>query len=108
MATVSTRDQRGRGGPDPRRDHKDIKDIEAANRALGLSTGWNAFSYLIAGMLAYGGIGWLVGRAVHVPLLFPIGMIVGLGIGVGYVIYRYGRSEQRGVSGHESKRGDDR
>ena len=36
------------------------------------------FGYLIAGMLAYGGIGWLIGRAVHVSLLFPIGMLVGL------------------------------
>jgi F0F1-type ATP synthase assembly protein I len=88
---MNTQDKRGsgRGG----RAGRGEKDIEAASRALGLSTGWNAFSYLIAGMLAYGGIGWLVGRAVHVPLLFPIGMIVGLGIGVGYVIYRYGRSE---------------
>lgn len=71
---------------------------------MGLSTGWNVFSYLIAGMLAYGGIGWLVGRAVHVSLLFPIGMIVGLAISVGYVIYRYGRAEQ--VS--KTERGDDR
>jgi hypothetical protein len=49
------------------------------------------FSYLIAGMVAYGGIGWLVGRAVHVAALFPVGMLVGLGISLGYIIYRYGR-----------------
>ena len=49
------------------------------------------FSYLIAGMLAYGGIGWLIGRAVHVALLFPIGMLVGLAISIGFIIYRYGR-----------------
>jgi len=60
-------------------------------RALGLETGWVVFSYLIAGMAAYGIIGWAIGKAVHVPLLFPIGMMVGLGISVGYVIYRYGR-----------------
>jgi ATP synthase protein I len=96
VATVSTRDQRGSG--------RGEKDIDAASRALGLSTGWNVFSYLIAGMLAYGGIGWLVGRAVHISLLFPIGMIVGLAISVGYVIYRYGRAEQ--VS--KTERGDDR
>jgi ATP synthase protein I len=57
----------------------------------GLGVGWTVFSYLIAGMIAYGGIGWLVGRAVHVALLFPVGMLVGLGISLGYVIYRYGR-----------------
>ena len=49
------------------------------------------FSYLIAGMLAYGGIGWLIGRAVHVALLFPIGMLIGLAISIGFIIYRYGR-----------------
>jgi F0F1-type ATP synthase assembly protein I len=103
MATVSQRERpgAGRGG----------KDIEASNRALGLSTGWNVFSYLIAGMAAYGGIGWLVGRAVHVSLLFPIGMVVGLAISVGYVIYRYGRAAEReldAIHGPGNKRGDDR
>jgi ATP synthase protein I len=59
--------------------------------ARGLGVGWTVFSYLIAGMVAYGGIGWLVGRAVHVALLFPVGMLAGLGISIGYIIYRYGR-----------------
>ena len=96
MATVSTRDQRGPGRGD--------KDVDAASRALGLSTGWNVFSYLVAGMLAYGGIGWLIGHFTHVSLLFPIGMLVGLAISVGYVIYRYGRAEQL----TKTERGDDR
>ncbi len=59
--------------------------------AHGLGVGWTVFSYLIAGMAAYGAIGWLVGRAVHVALLFPVGMLVGLGISIGYIIYRYGK-----------------
>ncbi len=53
--------------------------------------GWTVLSYLLAGIAAYGAIGWLAGRAVHVALLFPVGMLVGLGISVGFVIYRYGR-----------------
>jgi ATP synthase protein I len=57
----------------------------------GLGVGWTVFSYLIAGMIAYGAIGWLIGRAVHVALLFPIGMLVGLGISIGYIIFRYGK-----------------
>ena len=64
--------------------------MAAEGRARGLDVGWTVFSYLIAGMLAYGGIGWLVGRAVHVALLFPIGMLVGLAISIGFIIYRYG------------------
>ena len=59
--------------------------------AAGLGTGWEIVSYLIAGMLAYGLIGWLVGRAVHIELLFPLGMAVGLGIALWWVIYRHGR-----------------
>ncbi len=64
---------------------------DASARALGLSTGWTVFSYLIAGMAAYGLIGWGIGKAVHAAWLFPIGMIVGLAISVAFIIYRYGR-----------------
>jgi hypothetical protein len=66
--------------------------VEAESRALGLNTGWTVFSYMLSGMAAYGGIGWLVGRAVHIQMLFPIGMLVGLAISVGFVIWRFGRN----------------
>ena len=66
------------------------KRAAAQGRAQGLDVGWTVFSYLLAGMAAYGAIGWLIGRAVHVSLLFPIGMLVGLAISLGYIIYRYG------------------
>jgi len=59
--------------------------------ALGLGTGWAVFSYLISGMIAYGAIGWGIGRALNAGWLFPVGMIVGMAISVSYVIYRYGR-----------------
>ena len=72
--------------------------------ALNSGTGWTIFSYLIAGMLAYGGIGWLIGHFTHISLLFPIGMVVGLGISVGYIIYRYGRPHELG----NPPKGDDR
>jgi F0F1-type ATP synthase assembly protein I len=69
------------------------QEAAAQGRAQGLETGWTVFSYLLAGMAAYGGIGWLIGRAVHVTLLFPIGMLVGLGISIGYIIHRFGRQQ---------------
>jgi ATP synthase protein I len=69
------------------------KQAAAQGRARGLETGWEVFSYLLAGMAAYGGIGWLIGRAVHVALLFPVGMLVGLGVSIGYIIYRFGRQQ---------------
>ena len=67
------------------------RQLERDNRVKGLETGWTVFGYLLAGMASYGLIGWLIGRAVHVPVLFPLGMVVGLGISVGYVIYRFGK-----------------
>ena len=73
------------------------KRAAAEGRAQGLNIGWTVFSYLLAGMAAYGAIGWLIGRAVHVSLLFPIGMLVGLAISIGFIIYRYGR--QGGLGG---------
>jgi ATP synthase protein I len=69
------------------------KQAAAEGRAQGLEIGWTVVSYLLAGMAAYGGIGWLIGRAVHVPVLFPVGMLVGLGISLGYIIYRFGRQQ---------------
>ena len=67
------------------------REVAAQGRAEGLNIGWTVFSYLLSGMAAYGLIGWLVGRAVHVSLLFPIGMLIGLGISIGFIIYRYGK-----------------
>jgi ATP synthase protein I len=80
---------------DTRDDTRDDPHGEAASRAQGLNTGWTVFSYLLSGMAAYGGIGWLIGRAVHVEMLFPIGMLVGLAISIGFIIWRYGRSPDR-------------
>lgn len=77
-------------------------------RALGLSTGWAVFSYLIAGMVAYGAIGWLIARGTHIAILFPVGMLAGLGISLGYVIHRYGRSEARDEASKAHEKGASR
>ena len=88
----------------------DWKAPAAEGRAQGLNVGWTVFSYLLSGMAAYGAIGWLIGRAVHVSLLFPIGMLVGLAISIGFIIYRYGvqgAATQPGTSA-KAQKGDDR
>jgi uncharacterized membrane-anchored protein len=58
--------------------------------------GYTALGYMLAGMIAYGAIGWAIGRAVHPSLALtvalPIGALLGLALGVTRVIYRYGRS----------------
>jgi ATP synthase protein I len=68
---------------------------EARMRALGLSTGWNVFSYMISGLIGYGLIGWLLAKFTHVQFLFPAGLLLGVVVSVGFVIYRYGRAEKR-------------
>jgi ATP synthase protein I len=77
---------------------------EDTSDGLTKGTGYTIFSYLIAGMLAYGGIGWLIGHFTHVSLLFPIGMLVGLAISFGWIIHRYGRPHKLG----NPPKGDDR
>ncbi|SRR5712691_10590645 len=64
---------------------------DADQLTVGRGAGWEVFSYLIAGIIAYGGIGWLIGHATHIQILFPIGMLVGLAISLGWIVYRYGR-----------------
>jgi ATP synthase protein I len=83
---------------------------EAEMRVLGLGTGWTVFSYMISGLVAYGAIGWGIGKLIHAEWPFPAGMIVGLAISVGYVIYRYGRqgSVEQARDGHGRVKGNDR
>jgi len=54
-------------------------------------TGWAVVSYLIGGMALYGGLGWLIGRWTHIPALFPIGLLLGMGLALAMVIFRFAR-----------------
>jgi len=58
----------------------------------GENAGWTIFSYLIAGMAVYGGIGWLIALWTGYRVIFPLGMLVGLILSVVLIFYRYGRS----------------
>jgi ATP synthase protein I len=71
---------------------------------LTRGSGWDVVSYLIAGLLAYGGIGWVIAHFTHVSLFFPIGMLIGLAISTGWIVYKYGRPHQQG----NPPKGDDR
>lgn len=55
------------------------------------NAGWTIFTYLLAGMLAYGLLGWVVARFTHLSVLFPIGMVVGLALAIVLIILKYGR-----------------
>jgi F0F1-type ATP synthase assembly protein I len=61
-------------------------------RAQQDNAGWTIFSYLIAGMVAYGLIGWLLATVTHTAVLLPLAAIAGLVVAIGGVVYKYGRS----------------
>lgn len=53
-------------------------------------------SYVLAGLLFYGGLGWLLARWLGHAWLVPVGMIVGLAASVYLIVVRYG-SDDPGV-----------
>ncbi|WP_245974474.1 AtpZ/AtpI family protein [Thermomonospora umbrina] len=52
---------------------------------------WSIPSYILSGMAVYGGAGWLLDRWLGTSALFPIGILVGLGLALYLVFHRYGR-----------------
>jgi ATP synthase protein I len=54
--------------------------------------GWRYFSYMIGGMVFYGGVGWLIGRWTGIPILFGLGMVLGIVLSVVMIIFRFTRS----------------
>jgi F0F1-type ATP synthase assembly protein I len=61
-------------------------------RAVEENAGWTILSYLVAGMVAYGLLGWLLATVTHTPVLLPLGAILGLVVAIGGIAYKYGRS----------------
>jgi ATP synthase protein I len=102
----AARDQRDQQRTQERSERR--RREEARARAAGLELGWTIASYPIAGLIAYGAIGWLLARVTHVQLLFPLGMVLGIAISVWYVIYRYGRQGAGQPQGDESQEDDSR
>jgi ATP synthase protein I len=56
------------------------------------SDGWQILSYMLGGMLLYGGAGWLVSRWTGIAILFPVGMILGVVLSVAMIIFRFTRN----------------
>ena len=50
---------------------------------------WAAFGYLVAGVLFYGFLGWLLSIWLHAEFWIPIGILVGAGFGMYMVFARY-------------------
>jgi F0F1-type ATP synthase assembly protein I len=77
---------------DDRRD--DARSGIGSDYWSGVGTGWAISSTLLGGMLAVGGLGYLVDRLVGTTHVFTgIGFVIGGAGGVYAVYLRYGRGE---------------
>ncbi|HKE99479.1 MAG TPA: hypothetical protein VKG45_11170 [Actinomycetes bacterium] len=57
----------------------------------GSEIAWGVLGYLVAGVVAWGGIGWLLDRWVGTRLFLPLGVVVGFAGAFYLIIRRYGR-----------------
>ncbi|HSN10574.1 MAG TPA: hypothetical protein VLS51_00495 [Propionibacteriaceae bacterium] len=61
--------------------------------------GYAALSYILAGPLLYGGLGWLADRLLGRVLFLPLGIVGGLALGTFIIYKRFGITER--PSGHD-------
>ncbi len=57
----------------------------------GANEGWAVVSTLVAGMIVWGGIGWLIDLWLDTTFVRAIGVLVGMAAAVYLVVVRYGR-----------------
>jgi F0F1-type ATP synthase assembly protein I len=70
------------------------KRANVDSRSSGADEGWAVMTTLIGGFVVWGGIGWLMDRWLGTRLFTPIGLIVGMALGIYAVVARYGRPER--------------
>lgn len=78
--------------PDVRRGRNSGKQPPLSGGTAQERDGWRILSYMLGGMILYGGIGWLVGHWTGITILFPLGMIFGIVLSVVMIIFRFTRS----------------
>jgi ATP synthase protein I len=70
-------------------------DPQHDNAWAGMGTGWAITSTLLGGIVAWGGVGYLLDRLLHTGrALTAIGFLVGAVGGIYLVYLRYGRGER--------------
>ncbi|HEX6232504.1 MAG TPA: hypothetical protein VFZ63_05210 [Jiangellaceae bacterium] len=53
---------------------------------------WHAVSLIMAGVLFWGGLGWLAARWLDNQIFLPAGLLLGMGAALYLVWVRYGRA----------------
>lgn len=76
---------------------------EQASDNAGSGDAMGVLSYVMAGVLFYGGVGWLLGRWLHQAWILPVGMVLGLAASVYLIVKRYGPVDRAPDSNEEGK-----
>jgi len=64
-------------------------ETEGATGA-GADAGMRVLAELMAGLILYGGLGWLGDHLLHTGFLLPVGLLVGFALSIYGVFRRYG------------------
>jgi ATP synthase protein I len=56
---------------------------------------WQAFGYLVAGVLFYGFLGWLADRWLDTHFLVVVGILLGAGLGIYMSFGRFGHHDDQ-------------
>ncbi len=57
---------------------------------------WQAFGYIVSGVVVYGVLGWLADRWLGTTFLVGIGIVLGAALGIYLTIVRFTRADKRG------------
>jgi len=76
---------------DPRMIDTGDADARRSDASAGMDQGLRVLSYLISGVVFYGGLGWLGDHFLGTGFLLPIGIIAGAAFGVYVIIKRFGQ-----------------
>ncbi len=77
----------GTGRNIPRPDDSDRQDSSSSPSS---DVGMRIFASLLAGIVAYGGLGWLADQTLDSKWFMPLGMVIGLVLSVYAIIRKYG------------------
>lgn len=67
---------------------------EPTGEQHGMETGYRILSYIAAGLLFYGGLGWLGDKYLGTGFLLPVGLILGMVLALYAIIKRLSHSAE--------------
>jgi len=68
----------------------DTETRQGSKAQQGSDIGWRIVAEMLAGMLLYGGLGYLGDYFWNTRWLLPVGLLLGFGLSIYLVIKRYG------------------